>query len=412
MAPAAVPPPEHASDASPVAPTPSPPRNRDVPRAASIAVAVLIVCVGVYLALAVPGAWFPRAAPKSAGVNELTLARGTGRVVGNALVVTAPDASGIALVSLATDFPSTDYAGIDWLVSGLREDADVRLLWRNDFQPGKLMSAPVNVEAGRTVTTVVAHDPAWIGHIKGIALAIHGALPQPLVIRGVIAKPLGALETLHDRLGEWFAFERWNGASINTIAGGKDYQRFPLPALLALVVVVSGIVVVAVRRFRPDAFRAATPAILAAFFLVGWLLLDARWTWNLLRQERDTAAQYAGKDARDKRLANEDGPLFAFIEKVLAVLPATPVRIFIASDVDYLRDRAAYHLYPNRVFFDPRSNALPPASDMHAGDWLLVYEQHGIQFDRNQGKVRWDGGQIVNAELKLVEPGGALFLVH
>jgi len=150
----------------------------------------------------------------------------------------------------------------------------------------------------------------------------------------------------------------------------------------------------------------------AAFFLVGWLLLDARWTWNLLRQERDTAAQYAGKDARDKRLANDDGPLFAFIEKALAVLPSKPVRIFIASDADYLRDRAAYHLYPHRVFFDPRSNALPPATDLHPGDWLLVYEQHGIQFDRAQGKVRWDGGQIVNAELKLVEPGGALFLVR
>jgi len=412
ISPAAVPPAEATIAAPPVAPTASPPRNRDVLRAASIAVAVLIVCIAAYLALAVPGAWFPRAAPKSAGVKQLTLVRGTGRVVGNALVVTAPDAAGIALVSVTTDFRSTDYPGIDWSVSGLREDADVRLLWRNDFQPEKLASAPIGVEAGRTITTVLAHDPAWIGHIDGVALAIHGTLPQPIVIRGVTAKPMGAIEILRDRLGEWFAFERWNGASINTIAGGKDYQRLPLPVLLALVVLASGIVVVAIRRFRPHAFRAATPALLAAFFLVGWLLLDARWTWNLLRQERDTAAQYAGKDARDKRLANDDGPLFAFIEKALAVLPSKPVRIFIASDADYLRDRAAYHLYPHRVFFDPRSNALPPATDLHPGDWLLVYEQHGIQFDRAQGKVRWDGGQIVNAELKLVEPGGALFLVR
>jgi hypothetical protein len=64
------------------------------------------------------------------------------------------------------------------------------------------------------------------------------------------------------------------------------------------------------------------------------------------------------------------------------------------------------------VYFDPRSNALPPASDMHAGDWLLVYRQRGIQFDRSQGKVRWGGNQIVGAELKLVGPGAALFLIR
>jgi hypothetical protein len=49
---------------------------------------------------------------------------------------------------------------------------------------------------------------------------------------------------------------------------------------------------------------------------------------------------------------------------------------------------------------------------MHAGDWLLVYRQRGIQFDRSQGKVRWGDNQIVGAELKLVGPGGALFLIR
>ena len=388
------------------------PRNRDTVRGAFVLVAALLLCVVGYLALTVPGTWFPHASPRSWGARDLGLVRGAGQVLGDALVVTASDSSGIALVNVATDFRSADYPGVEWIVAGLREDADVRVLWRSDFQPDKLASAPIRVEAGRTVATVLANNPAWIGHISGLALAIHGTFTQPVVIRGVTAKPMGMTGVVRDRLDEWFAFERWNGASINTIAGGEDYQPLPLPVLLALVVAVSGIVVFAIRRFRPNAFRAATPAIVAAFFLVGWLLLDARWTWNLLRQERDTATRYAGKDVREKHLANEDGALFAFIAKAREVLPHTPARIFIASDADYFRGRAAYHLYPHRVFFDPRSNALPPARDMHAGDWLLVYQQRGIQFDRSQGKVRWDGGQIVDAELKLVEPGAALFLIR
>ena len=64
------------------------------------------------------------------------------------------------------------------------------------------------------------------------------------------------------------------------------------------------------------------------------------------------------------------------------------------------------------MYFNPRSKELPPASDLHAGDWLIVYRQHGIQFDRGQGKLRWGGNQIAAAELKLVEPGGALFLIR
>src|SRR5882672_878760 len=373
----------------------------DALRAGLILACALAACTLAYLAYAVPGAWFPTASPKASGVSQLTLLRGKGSVVGDELVVSAPDASGIAIVTLTTDFRSTDYAGIAWIVAGLRENADVRLLWRSNVQPEKLNSTPIAVEAGRALPTVVAHDRAWIGKITGLALAIHRTLSQPVRIRGVVAKPMGAPEIIHDRLAEWFAFEGWNGASINTITGGADNQAVRLPAVVALIVVLAAAAVVVVRRFRPGSFRVATPTLVAALFLTGWLILDARWTWNLIRQEQDTATRYGGKDSRDRLLANEDGPLFAFIEKARSVLPQSPTRIFIASDADYFRGRAAYHLYPHRVFFDPRSNALPAASAFRAGDWLLVFQQRGIQFDRTLGKVRWDG-QTVNAEARLV----------
>jgi hypothetical protein len=398
--------------ASAASPMPASRSRRDVLRLALLLLAVLVASIVAYLLLAAPGRWFPRVPDRTWGASELTLVRGTGRAVGDELVITATDANGIALVNVTTDVASVDYPGIEWRVSGLAEDADARLLWRSDFQPDRLNNVPLRVEAGRAVPTVVAGNPAWIGHITGLALAIHGTLVQPVVIRGVTAKPMGVIGIARDRLHDWFTFERWNGASINTIAGGEDYQPLPLPILLALVVGLSSIAVVAVRHFRPAAFTLPLPAILTAFFLAGWLLLDMRWGFNLIRQERDTATRYAGKDAHDKRLANEDGQLFAFIEESLAVMPRTPVRVFVASDADYFRGRAAYHLYPHRVYFNPRSRELPPASDLHAGDWLLVYRQHGIQFDRGQGRLRWDGNQIAAAELKLVEPGGALFLIR
>ena len=405
--------PSERHDAAPPssAPAASAPR-RDVLRGALILVSVLLACTLAYLAVVVPGAWFPRATPQILPVKDLTLARGAGRVIDNELVVSAPDANGITLVTATTDLRSSDYPGIAWSVANLREDADVRLLWRSDFQPDKLNSVPIRVEAGHTLPTIVAKNPAWLGQITGVALAIHGTLAQPVLIGGVVAKPMGAVETVADRLHEWFAFEPWNGASINTITGGADNQQVPLPAVLAVLVGVSTLVALVIRRRRSRAFTVAMPAILAGFFVAGWLVLDARWAWNLLRQEHATAAQYGGKDLRHKHLAGEDAPLFAFIQKALAVMPSTPVRVFIAADADYFRGRAAYHLYPHSVYFNPRDSALPPASAFHPGDWLLVFQRHAIQFDRTQGKIRWEGNQTVNAELKLLEPGAALFVIR
>jgi hypothetical protein len=401
---------DEATSVSP-APAAAHPRH-DARNGALIFLSVLLACTLAYLAVAVPGAWFPRAAPQLLTINDLTVARGTGRVIGDRLVVSAPDANGIALVTVATNLRSSEYAGVAWIVGNLGEDADVRLLWRSDFQPDKLNSTRLEVEAGHTLPVVMAKNPAWIGQVTGLALAIHGPLAQPVLIRGVVAKPMGALETISDRLHEWFAFEPWNGASINTITGGADDQPIPLPAALAVIVGVSALAAFVIRRRRPGAFTVAMPAIAAGFFLAGWLVLDARWTWNLLRQEHATSVQYAGKDLRDKHLAGEDAPLFAFVQKALAVMPTTPVRIFIAADADYFRGRAAYHLYPHSVYCNPRDNALPPASAFHPGDWLLVFRRHAIEFDRAQGKLRWDGNQTVNAELKLLEPGAALFVIH
>jgi len=412
-------PPDTASDIAPpragrAESPPGTPRDgrRQTLRAALILVGALAACIVVYLALATPGAWFPRASERTWHANELGVVRGSGHLVGDALVVTAPDPAGVTLVNVVTDFRSADYPAIAWRVDGLAPDADVQLLWRTDVQPNKLQGARVRVEDRRAVVTTVAGEAGWIGRVTGLALAIHGPLAQPVVIAGVVAKPMGVPGLVRDRLHDWFAFEPWNGASINTIAGGEDYQAFPLPVLLALAVGLAGLVVVIASRVRPALFGARAPLFVALFFLCAWVVLDARWTWNLVRQERATAARYAGKDARDKHLANEDADLYAFVDRALAVLPKIPVRIFIASDADYFRGRAAYHLYPHRVFFDPRSNRLPEARELHRGDWLLVYRQRGIQFDRAQGKVRWDGGQIVDAELKLVEPGAALFEIR
>ncbi len=375
-------------------------------------VAALAACVLAYLATAVPGSWFPGAAPKAWAAGDLTLARGVGAVVGDELVVDAPDPSGMVLVSVIGKFRSTDYPAVAWAAIGVPDTAVVRLLWFSDYTPQTLSSAPVAVEAGRPLPTLVAGDRGWVGNISGLALAIQGPLTQPLRIRGVVAKPMGAGEILGDRVREWLAFEGWTGASINTIVGGADIQDLSLPALLAAAVALALAIAHLLRRFAVRWMPLPVATVLATLFIAASLVLDARWTSNLVRQLHATWGQYAGKSMRDRHLASDDGALFAFTEKARGVLPAAPARVFVVADADYFRNRAAYHLYPHNVFFDPRANTVPPASALRPGDWLVVVQRRGVQFSPAEQRLRWDDGQSVAAELKLVDSAGALFLIR
>jgi hypothetical protein len=381
-------------------------------RVALVSVAALAACVVAYLALAVPGAWFPGAAPKAWVADNLTLTRGEGVIAEGELVIAAPDPTGMTLVSVIAKFRSSDYPAVAWAAIGIPESAEVRLLWSNDYAPQTLYSAPVRIEAGRPLPVLPAQDHGWIGSITGLALAIHGPLSQPVRIRGVVAKPMGALEVLGDRAREWLAFESWTGTSINTVVGGADVQALPLPLLLAVAVALASAIGYLLQRVSPRMLPLPIAAMLAALFIAATFLLDARWTWNLGRQVQATATQFAGLTVRDRYLASDDGPLYAFIEKARALLPAAPARIFVLADAAYFRDRAAYHLYPHNVFFDPLSNAIPAASTLRRGDWLVVYQRRGLQYNPSEERLRWEGGQSVAALLKLRDGLGALFLVQ
>ncbi|MBA3504616.1 MAG: hypothetical protein H0T80_02400 [Betaproteobacteria bacterium] len=374
--------------------------------------AALAVAAIAYLTFAVPASWFPGATAKTWGARDLSLVRGTGAIVNNELVLTGVDNNGQALIALSSDLPARDYAAIAWDVRDVPATTDVRLVWRSDYAPQKVISVPVPIQSEQLLPVIVVEDPGWLGRVNGLALLIRGPLSQPIRIRGVTAKPMGAVETLSDRIREWWSFERWTGTSINSVTGGADVQDLPLPLLLAVAIAATALLVWALARWRRLPRRSTLAWTIAVVFAASWGLLDARWLWNLARQTQVTAAQYAGKDWREKHRAADDGGLFAFIEQVRATLPAAPVRVFVVSDAHYFRGRAAFHLYPHNVFFESSRNVMPPPANLRAGDWLLVYQRRGVQFDPSANRLRWDNATPAAVQLKLTGPGAALFQIQ
>ena len=370
------------------------------------------VCLLGYLAFAAPGRWLDAPPTLQWRARELAVTRGSGQLAAGGLVISAPDATRTVVISLNTSFRARDYPVIEWDAAGVPDNVEATMLWYSDIDASRVFRHSLIVEGGRLAPVTLVQDRGWIGRIGGLALVLQGGFAEPIVVPGAAAKPMSATQVLGDRVREWLAFEPWNGASINGLIGGADVQDLPLPALLGAVAGIAALAYAGLARWKPLVFGPVLGAGVAAMFVIAWIAVDARWQWNLLRQASVTHAQYAGKSWQERHLAAEDGPLFAFIEKVRAKLPDPPARVFMVAAAQSLRNRGAYHLYPYNVYFDPWSDTVPPPSAVRTGDFIVVYQRKGIQFDAAQRRLRWDDQAPIGVELLLVDAGAALFRVR
>jgi hypothetical protein len=379
---------------------------------AAVFLASAALCVLGYLSFTASGPWFGGAPTLQWTPKDLTITRGTATRAREGLVITAPDAARTVVISINTAFRSRDYAAIAWEAVRIPDEVAASLLWYNDYAPSRVFRRALSVEGGRIAPAAMTQEPGWLGNIGGLALVLQGDFDEPIVVRGAMAKPMSPRGIAADRLAEWLAFEPWNGASINTLTGGADAQELPLPVVLAAIAVLGSLAYAALARWKPVRFGPMLGTAVAAMFLVTWVAIDVRWQWNLFRQVRSTHAQYGGKSWHERHLAAEDAPVFSFIEKVRAKLPAPPARVFMVADAHYFRDRGAYYLFPYNVYFDPWVNSVPPSSVMRPGDFIAVFQRRGMQYDPSQKRLRWDDQPPVDADLLLVDSGSALFRVR
>ncbi len=377
--------------------------------------ASLMACTLAYLAWTLPGAWFSRAPIKTWQPQNIVTARGTLLGVEPGQAHFAPESNGLAVLTVNDRFPARDYPVLDWDVSGLPDGTVAKLLWRTDYAPNTQRQLDLAIENGRLLPATVAHETGWLGNVLGIALALQLPAPQPFTVTGLRAHPMDAPETLKLRIKEWTGFPGWRGTSISQL---EDPGPFPLSLLIIAVLAVlflGAACLLLWRRWcdRYLDFPRTMPRYWLyggmAFLCMGWMVLDVRWTIQLARQAAQTWNTYGGKSWTQKHLAAEDGALFAFIEKARAELPATPVRLFAMAEVAYLRSRAAYHLYPHNVFYDLNSAQPPDARFLRPGDYLLVFQQRGIQYDAAKKKIRLPSGVELSADVKIIDAGSALF---
>ena len=359
------------------------------------------------------------------GPEKLKLIAGQGMRTSQGIEVRRLAEQGSALViSINTQLPADFFSEFSWNINNLKEETEIRLAWIQQSAPNAINEVTLvhyGMESGQIS---LADVPEWRGIITGIGLRIRGPLPEPITVHNLELKPASpsAGFLLASLWREWTAFEGWKGYTINFVVGGPLKSALPPTVTAAAWFGLSSLIYIGLVIKRRASWSVQAFAVL---FLVAWLALDARWQLDLWRQLQLTYSQFAGKNWREKHLADSDGKLFQFIESIKEKLPDTdrdkpvrdkPVRLFVVSakpnaDTFYQRARAHYHLLPYNVF---SGLSHPPSPKVaNAGDYVLILRPvPDLSYDPNNRLLRWENGNSLAVERIYSTRLGDLFKVR
>lgn len=389
-----------------------------IPRAPSWLIPAIAYLAGGYalvlIALGIAntsGNWVDTPASVTVDGVRFDIVRGRGHHEGNALLLEAPDTTGVAIAATRiTGFAAVEYPRVEWMVKTTESiPPQLTFLWRTREHPNKTFSAPVawaGANVGHVIPLQLAHTEGWYGTIIAMALAVRGPLTSALTIGGVTTPGVSSLTSINEVLHQWARNFPFRG---NSITFPFDEERDDRISFLLATVVAQGLAIAAYllvawrRRHRADR------RIIWTILIAGWLVTDARWQINLGRQLVHTAETFAGKTAEEKHLAADDGRFFALMQQVNRALPAPPARIFLLADETAFRTRGAYFLYPHNVYHAiGEPGRLPDPTEVSSGDFVLLFPTHGISYDRERLLLMWSDnrsrrvGELLRSEEDIV----------
>jgi hypothetical protein len=291
---------------------------------------------------------------------------GGGRLAGNIGVIDS-FSNNTAIVSSGPI--SLDTRGLQLLrlrAEGSR-DGHVSFFWRNGPAPEDLHTTEIY---GNGIQWANLGDRAeWSGRVTEIGLVFYADGDKPAEFHFLDLYPSSLPLQLAKLAHDWSRLTVWSQRSAHWIAAGARDTRVPLPVLLAGWVVVTALLVAAL-RWRG---RRCYPALLACA-LIAWGLLDLRWTVNRLAQAATTMSEYPvvsatylefGDDQIIRDLVSEARPVIENPDKRTVVMAES-------GDMRFQLQRAKYHALPARAYFHEGTlNNLPT----HIADYVLVLRQ-------------------------------------
>lgn len=337
-------------------------------------------------------------APQAQGAGDRTfdlaaaaVGAGEARAQGDGLRVTL-DAAGSARIGWPLDgLVAERYPFLHLALAEYPPEFSVTLIWwnadRRQQEVHELETRPRD-----SLLLAIREFHQWTGAQAALGLRFDGPPGATLRVADVGLRGPGLLRELHAIADDWSGFTPWRRSAVNSHDGVTRTSPFyPVPMVAVLLVLALGACAL-LSKMRGGA---APPwSALGLVFLACWLLLDAKWQYELLQQLAETRRQFAGLTPEEKRAAGPDAQLYAFVRRARDLLEGPDARVFVSSSDDYLGLRAAYYLLPHNTYFELRDQPLPPRRYLHSGDYILVVQPSSTRLIYERGLAVTPQGNV------------------
>ena len=243
----------------------------------------------------------------------------------------------------------------------------------------------------------LARVPEWRGQISALRVATVGG--EPLTVRRVTVEAAGPVAELSRAWRGFLVPELIEEHSPNFLMGAQVRGvGWALPVtltLLAFVLVTLGHA--AARR------RAADWRTLAGVALAGWILLDLRFSGDLLANARIDMTRFGSLGTADVVGATHDPTYAALVQAVATQVPAHAALLFVTDDPGFMI-RSQFVFFPH-----PVANWY---HDWHgpAAEYLVAFRTQRVQFDAPRGLLTLSDGTAVPTRL-VAQAGDGAFVV-
>ncbi len=248
----------------------------------------------------------------------------------------------------------------------------------------------------------------WRGRISEFGFMFQGNDDQVWHLLDVAFYPDNQAQSLTSILSDWLELEVWSQHSVNYINGGAANSRWSLGILVASWVALSLLLYWLLARMAGQSLDGKR---VAAILLMGWMLLDVRWLYNLLQQAQVTREVYAGKTLDEQYRAGMDADYYAYFQRLMTrVLPEDPQFLYVLdNNTDYYRAKLPWLLAPHNVF--NRDQYPRPEYAAKSGYVLVLEAIPGLRFDRSGRVLRWGQNSQLPVEPVDQDPLGVLYRI-
>ncbi|MEH6587192.1 MAG: hypothetical protein V7720_11565 [Halioglobus sp.] len=277
---------------------------------------------------------------RSFDASQLGIVVGGGHMLGNTGVVTHFD-NDIAVLSSGGVRVNTAQAKILKLDTGGENRSQRRFFWRNGPGEADLHSVDTGAPGKKTINLDVS--PQWTGTVTEVGLLLHEDEGRKVEVRSLAIRTRTWQDMLTLIWQDWTTMSHWSQKSVHYVPAGAESAPVKLPLVMAGWLLITTLL--ATLLIRVSTSPHSSIAICA---ICAWLILDLRWTVNLIDKAADTRRYYSTHETNHLDIA-QDKQLLEFSESAADLIDDKGARVLVIGEkdgLDFEALRIKYHLLP------------------------------------------------------------------